>query len=388
MGDRNLSEFQCHFTWDFMNLAKRTKLYLRDHINKIERELSSQNSEGSKQKKRNFPQLYSLRGFLYVQLCQKTDEGGQELLEKAEISLMKALEECTEDNDGYRAVIYADLIHLKQKWKHENADEEIKKYSVSENKENHPEVLAMKGYAASFFHCYEDAIKFYKEALEKQKTSEWVFGLALVMQRPRVRLNNSHQRQEIEKLLKEALRLDPSYDMAKLKLAQELWEDKATRDENKQDIDDLIDQVLKKPDNPPTVLVTATTLLCEVDNRKGENALKEALAKYPNSHKISRALGTMYFERWRKNKKNESELKLAIEYYTKGIDSESANMMASFDITTIGYFHTIAFWYYKNNGILKKAEEHRQEYKSWNEKAEGIRFKKLHPNFAQNFTLL
>lgn len=78
MGSRDLSEFQCHFTWDFINLGKRTKLYLRDRINTIDKELPAQNDdypERQQQKKRNFPQLYSLRGFLFVQLYQKTEEG-------------------------------------------------------------------------------------------------------------------------------------------------------------------------------------------------------------------------------------------------------------------------------------------------------------------------
>ena len=183
MANRDLSKFKCHFTWDFINLEKRTKLYLRDRINTIDKELPAQIGEPSEQQqwKRNFPQLYSLRGFLYVQLYQKTENGGDEFLEYAENSLTKALEECKEKNVGYKAIIYADLIHLKQMPK--SVDELIKKYNaLSENIENHPEVLAMKGYAASFFHSYNDAINFYEEALAHTRTPEWVFGLALAMQ--------------------------------------------------------------------------------------------------------------------------------------------------------------------------------------------------------------
>lgn len=114
--------------------------------------------------------------------------------------MKKALDECKEENVGYKGVIYADLIHLKRKWKPEKADAWIREYSVlSENTENHPEVLAMKGYAASFFHCYEDAITFYEGILADERTPEWVFGLTLAMQHRQVGRDDTELNEEIKR---------------------------------------------------------------------------------------------------------------------------------------------------------------------------------------------
>ena len=71
--------------------------------------------------------------------------------------------------------------------------------------------------------------------------------------------------------------------------------------------------------------------------KKGEETLKYAYEKYPKSREVLRALGWMYFERCKKGKA-ESNLKMAIDFFRKNVDTDSENAMP-FDLTALGYVH-------------------------------------------------
>ncbi|XP_066915913.1 probable DNA double-strand break repair Rad50 ATPase [Clytia hemisphaerica] len=284
---------------------------------------------------------------------------GKKNLDEAEKSLEDALKECSNNNVGYKAVIYADLIHLKNKRK-ENSDDLIKQYKdlLKNFIPKEPEELAMKGYAATLFHCYEDAIKFYKKLLSMvdNPECEWVFGLALAMQHRQVRRKITERNEDIEKNLRKAIELDPSYDMARIKLAKELWTyDEETKAKKRSEIENLIDEVLKKTDNPLTIRIAAVTLLNQIDNSKGEKALK----KLPESREVLRALGSLYFKRFKKN-----TLEFNLNEAIKCFDKIQRDAMP-FDLTKLGYFHLEASWYYdREYDKAEQSKKHKQSKQS------------------------
>ncbi|XP_066935896.1 uncharacterized protein [Clytia hemisphaerica] len=390
-----LSEFHCcHFTWQIPNQSLRRNRFLRDRIYTIEEEVKSQN-EG-KSKKRNYPQLLSLQAFLNVMLYRNKnedeDENEDRLLENAESCLNQALKECNsiskEDEDeanGYRLVIYADFIHLHQYQPNENVEDYKEAYNdlISQglSGDEHPSVLAMKGFTAGHLDFLQDAIMWYQRALETMEKAEWLFGLALAKLQLDYWRSKPTNNVGIQNLLQQAIKLDPTYDMARIKLARCLLDQHKKSNQNGahlpqmlvMQIKDLVDPIQTSNDHNGiglNILEEIGSVYSRMDNflDKGLRLSKECRRRNPESMKALRCLANAYFHKW-KSSRNESELKNSVKYFSQIIsDLENSKM---YDITMLGVVHLNASnFYLEKDGV--KAQHHKAEWKICFEKVEEL----------------
>ncbi|XP_066928938.1 uncharacterized protein [Clytia hemisphaerica] len=353
-------EFQSHFKWDFVNLEKKASLYLRDRIKSIDNESFLQN--------RNLPQNYTLLGFIYSELYRRAEDAGEDLLTNAEDCFQQALNECSDGNTGYLAVIYGNLIYLNEKLKNNDASSFVKEYrklSHHINLENNAEVLAMKGFTASFFHAHAESINFYQKALTITKTAEWVFGLALVkMRRIRGRTDTIAERKEIEILLRQAMDMDPSYDMIKLKLAR-LLTGKRYEKEAHEEARTLIDQlkICKNKDKINFMEEMAIMFKNLGEQQRALNMLEKCYRLNPKSPTTLRRLGNMYYEKWKFTRVND-HLQKAIKYFSENVSHDSENALP-FDVIKIGKVHLDAVVFYSSQENGNESEVHEQKCKKW-----------------------
>eukprot|EP00111_Clytia_hemisphaerica_P008587 TCONS_00025087-protein len=389
-----LSELHCcHFTWKIANQSLQRNRFLRDRIYTIEEEIKSQN-EG-KSKKRNYPQLLSLQAFLNVLLYRNKnedeDENEDRLLKNAESCLNQALKECNsiskEDEDeanGYRLVIYADFINLHQYRPNENVEDYKDAFndliSHGLSVDEHPSVLAMKGFTASHLDFQQKAEILYQKALKAMEKPEWLFGLALAkLQLDYWRLSPVDNK-EIQRLLQQAIKLDPTYDMARIKLARCLLDQHKRSNQNGAhlpqmlvtQINYLVDPIHNSNDHNGiglNILEEIGALYSRMDNYldKGLRLYKECRRRDPKSMKALRGLANTYFHKW-KSSRHESELKKSVKLSNQINDLENSKM---YDVTMLGVVHFSAFKFYL--GIDKvKAQDHKAEWKSCFQKVEEL----------------
>ena len=317
---------------------------------------------------RNLPQNYTILGFIYAELYRRTEDGGENFLTNAEECFQLALDECSEENSGYLAVIYGNLIYLNEKFKNDDASRFIKEYEKISQRvdlENHAEVLAMKGFTASFFHLHEESINFYQKALTLNKTAQWIFGLALVKMRRTVgRTDKTAERNEIEILLRQAMDLDPSYDMIKLKLARLLC-DRMHENGIIEEIKSFIDQLQKcKSKDEVNFMEEIALLFGNLDDEERAIKILEKCYKLrPNSPTTLRRLGNMFYEKW-KHDKREEHLQKAIKYFTENASNDSQNALP-FDVTKIGKVHLDATQFFLSQEKIDEAKYHEQKCKEW-----------------------
>ena len=362
----DLSTIHCCFNWEFMNREQKTELWLLDRIATIEGELNAQAEDNPK---RNFPQLYSLQGFLYTQLYLKKENDGAEFLGKAEKAFQNALDAYKEENHGYQAIANGNLIYFNRKWnKNEPKDPKYKTESLESsynalkkmtNLKNHPEVLAMKGYSANYLRLHKESIEFYQEVLKTKQTAEWVFGLALAkLHRSTGREGTKQENDEIEILLRHAVELDPTYHFVKLKLARHLLEQR--KPHGTEEIEDILQKVPLNEGEQKNIIILeeAAGFYIAMNSEEGRGKALElyqrAYVINPHSVKTLRGLGNIYFQKWigscqnnKKDKTNkkknprpldESSLENAVKYFTENVEGDSSNAKP-FDVTKIGNIH-------------------------------------------------
>ena len=375
----NLSSPDCHFTWDFANRTRKNR-FLRNRIRTIKDELKSQEVYV---KKRNGPQLYSVQGFLNVLLYRNdSQEDDDQYLENAESCFDQALKECNrvsneEEASGYRLVIYGNFIHLNELRPNANVKEYQDAYNdlIRQGFADHPSVLAMKGFTASYLDLPQEAIMWYEKALETEQDvekAEWLFGLALAKLQSDYRRSKPALNEEIQDLLRQAIALDPTYDMAKIKLAR-CWLDRHRRS-NQSDanldvvltaqINDLIGPILANGVDKIelSVLEEIASLYNRIDRYRDEGIqlLNKCRKRNPESKKTLAGLANSYFKRW-KNNREESDLKKSVKFFDKIVsDLENAKM---FDITKLGVVHLSAFKFFLGEDGAK-ARNHKLEWEN------------------------
>ncbi|XP_066928620.1 uncharacterized protein [Clytia hemisphaerica] len=395
-----LSTIHCCFNWDFMNMNKeqKTELWLQDRIATIEGELNAQSEDSPK---RNFPQLYSLQGFLYTQLYLKKESNGAEYLQKAEKAFQNALDACEKESCGYRAIAYGNLIYFNhKKWSKNKSEDpqyqtqqiqceynEIKKIT---NIPKNPEVLAMQGYSANYFRMHNESINFYQEALKSKETAEWVFGLALVKLHGSAGMERTRQENdEIETLLRHAVELDPTYHFVGLKLARHLL--KQRKPHGTEEVVAILEQVPLDKDKQRNIIVLEEAAGLYTDIGRDDKALELyniAETINPSSMKTLRGLGNIYQQKWVNScwkkkgaprRLDEASLKNAVKYFTENVDSDNAK---PFDITKIANIHLRAYKTFNEEASKKggkqaeknlyrnKADHHKKECTFWYKKAE------------------
>lgn len=341
-------------------------------------------------KSRNLPQLFALKGYLYTQLYCKED-GERKLLGDAEEFFLTALDKCGSEDDGYKKTIYASLIHLFHL--NDEKDDKIINYAAKFNQQesklgSDAEVLAMQGHAAAYLHKYPEAITFYEKAMEKKVTAEWVFGLAFALIHRNVGKSTYTDTEKIEYLLRHAFSLDPTYDLAKLKLAKHLWDSRVVERfgknvcHAKEEIDDIIDQVKQNQSKNITILEETAKTISRIDPEKALELFKQCYTMNPKSQRTLRGLGDLHSKLWEK-KKNSVHLEEAIRYFTENI--KNCENAKPFDLSRISKVHADAYDFYtkektgkvkgrngkrkgKNDGGDEKAEEHASKCKEWIEK--------------------
>lgn len=378
--DNKLSQYPCYFTWEWANCTKRSKLFLNDRIETIEGTIQS---EEKMEKSRNLPQLYALNGYLYTQLYRKED-GERKLLNRAEICFQTALQKCGSEDDGYKKIIYASLIHLfdliDEKSK---VNDNISKFDDQEPKVelgSNEQVLAIQGHGAAYLHKYHEAITFYEMAMERQKemekqvTPEWLFGLALAYIHRNVGKATYSEMEKIEYLLRHAISLDPTYDYARLKLANHLWDSRVdykfggkNECNAKEEIDDIINQVKKSQSENITILEEIASTINRMDPKEALKLFEKCYKINPKSQKTLRGLGNLHLNFSKKEKKNSANhLEKAVQYFTENI--EKSKNAKPHDLSQVSKIHRDAYLFYKNRKNVTKAKDHESKSKEWIEK--------------------
>ena len=374
--ENKLNQYPCYFTWEWASCTKRSKLFLNDRIQTIDGTIESE--EMMDNGGRNLPQLYALKGYLCTQLYSK--EGGErELLNHAESCFQTALTKCGSKDDGYTKILYASMIHLFDlKDKKSNVDKYISKFHDQEPRDvafkSNEQVLVMQGHAAGYLCKYHEAITFYEEAMAKNVTPELLFGLALAYIHRNIGKSTYSNMEKIEYLLRHAISLDSTYDLAKSKLAKHLWDSRADFKYGgnngchaTEEIEDIIAQVESSQSYNVAILEEAATTITKIDSEKALKLYLKCYAINPKSQKTLRGLGTLHLKSWEKKKKPE-DLEQAVRYYTENVEkSENAK---PFDISRIGQLHRDAYLFYvkgktRNNA---KAKHHASKCKEWFEK--------------------
>ena len=364
-----MEDVQSYFTWN--DCSSESEDFLRSQIKEIETTITSEEakekqteSEGENEegiegeneegddKPRNLPQLYALKAYLHARLKD---------FEKAESCFNAALKKCNKDNEGYKKVIYESLAHLctlRGKEKKENGE----KYGPCD-----AEVFAMRAHSAAYLQNNQDAIDFYEEALKIRETPEWCFGLALALNTKNVGRTVKADTDKIKYLYRHAIQLDKSYDLAKLKAADEL----SKGDHRKEEVNNLVDPIINKfiQENKLLKEQTSVPLIEEAANAiksfKPEDAEKLFLKCYETkfkSQKTLRGLGVHYSNLWDKGKEEEN-LKKAIKFLTENSDTGK-----HFDITLIAEEHVKAYDHYKSKSNESKKKHHEDKCKEILEK--------------------
>ena len=364
-----MEDVQSYFTWN--DCSSESEDFLRSQIKEIETTIKSEEakekqteSEGENEegiegeneegddKPRNLPQLYALKAYLHARLKD---------FKKAESCFNAALKKCNKDNEGYKKVIYESLAHLctlRGKEKKENGE----KYGPCD-----AEVFAMRAHSAAYLQNNQDAIDFYEEALKIRETPEWCFGLALALNAKSVGRTFKADTDKIESLYRHAIQLDKSYDLAKLKAADEL----SKGDHRKEEVNNLVDPIINKfiQENKLLKEQTSVPLIEEAANAiksfKPEDAEKLFLKCYETkfkSQKTIRGLGLHYSKLWGEGKEEEN-LKKAIKFLTENSDTGK-----HFDITLIAEEHRKAYDHYKSDGNESQKKDHEEKCKEFLEK--------------------
>ena len=330
--EEDLFQPECHLTWEWIKpmLKNKTDLYHRDRMDAIEKTIQTRLSQ---EPKRDIQNLYALQGFFYLKQYE-TEDGRVDLAQKSKDCLLEALGECSEENTGYKFIIYGNL-YLCSKALH---DEE----KQNEYRENHRrlkregkseyEVCEMKGFAASYLHLYEEGIKFTREALRYKQTAAGYFGLAIIMDgKAKARDFSQEISIEISNYLQNAIEIDPMYHEAKLRLARVYGflgknSKENTRNFYRDKVIKLINQVKAAVRDEPWSMVyleDCAFVLSKHDLRLGTNLYLECLSIDEESQKALRGLGNNFFNKWNWHQRN------------------NANKRQDHLSTVIGYFNTL-----------------------------------------------
>lgn len=348
---------QSYFTWnDGLN---KSEDFVQNQFDEIVKTIESEeakekeskgNDNDTEDKPRNLPQLYALKGYLHARLDK---------LDDAENCFIQAIGKCKKENEGYKKVIYESLAHLcALKGKQKNNDD--KKYGPCD-----AEVFAMRAHSASYLRNDQDAIKFFEKALDIEETPEWCFGYALALNHNDVGRKNYDVTDKIERFYRRAIKLDASYDLAKLKLVKQLSKKRRTM-KRIEEINDLVNPIIEKIKSDSSLQEQRVVFFEEIANsiirfrsEDGEDLLLRCYKLKPKSEKTLRGLGSLYSNRWQ-NKQHggntieiEQNLKKAIKYLTE-IDTGKY-----FDKTLIAEQHRKAYEYFKR----QKKEEEKKEHK-------------------------
>ena len=381
---RSTEEIQCYFTWQWTDCTNKSKDFLKNEIDEIEKTIKFEEID----KKRNLPQLYALKGYLLTQV----DVTIKKNLQDAEDCFEKALENCKENNEGYKKVIYGSLTHL----------QDLKVEVNKKIDQSNAEVLAMQAHAAAYLQNYQEAIDFYEKALKEEKegpdkkeTPEWLFGLALALIHKNVGRNNKFYSEKIECLLRHAIQLDDSYHLAKLKLAKNLLSSR--KEYGDEEIFDLVNPITKEnklkenelkenesKENESkenemeirkkvTFLEEAANVIKDFktetlrDIKKAEEIFLDCYKTKEYSQKTLRGLGVLYSKLWKKktgDKKqqgNEVDDEEIEKHLTDAIKYLEENATGKhFDIILIANQHRKAYEYY-NKHEHEKVTYHKKE---------------------------
>ena len=338
-----LESLMCHFNWDLCtNIMQATLLEridaLQDYLEKCNRDL--------------YPQSYSLLGYLKsLQRPLKTtvEQEVSQLFSKARECLpnLEFNKEKTKKGLGNKAVVIASSLiwklHLRQE---KEALSLLNEYQeiCSEYKEikNHPEALAMKGFA--FGHCssFRNAlvsVEAYTRALSDEKYKnhlEWLFGLASSKERLSYKRDppSLEDLSEIEKIWHMVIQISPKFSLAMLRLARTLW--RLHHGKAIEEIEYWIETALEEDDKTVSVLEEAAFLYLSITRRKVDyidkalTLFKKAETLNPRSKKTLEGLATAYLKRFYKNKAKYShksnvpkELNLAMENFEKSAENKT-----------------------------------------------------------------
>ena len=309
-----LSKIQCHFNWKWADCTRKSKLFLNDRIDTIEGTIKAE----LKGRRRNLRQLYALKGFLYIQLYARDDRDDSRFLNDAENCFEEALKEY--GHEGYKAVIYGSLTHLFE-LKDESSkvtkyiakyDEINKRNEVSSN----AEAWAMQGHSAVYLHRYQEAINFYEMAIEMIMIPEWLFGLALAFIHKNVGRSKYSDMDRIESLLRHVILLDSTYDIARLKLANHIFQSRGehAREEIKAIVDPCIVRVEQNQSNNVTLLEEAAKAICKLDSKRALELYEKCYDINKNSQNTLRGLGNCHLVLWNKNRRKKRHLDNAIKF--------------------------------------------------------------------------
>ena len=360
----------CHMTWEWavIKLKNKTNLYHRDRIDAIEKTIQTRSRQ---QSKRDIQNLYTLQGFFYLKWYE-TEDGRADLVEKSKQCFLDALKECSNENTGYKYIIYGNLYLCSKALKETAAKEkEYHEHCIMFQKEeiSEYEICEMKGFMASYLHLYADGIKFTKQALELEKTPSGYFGLAIIMDRKakaRGRFSKEDNK-NISNNLQKAIELDQSYYEAMLRLARiyQFLSKRARWNEKnfyRDKVVKLINQVISDVNDKPWRIVyleECAFVLSKHDRKLGSDLYHECL-RTNRSQKVLRGLGNNNFLNWRiKKYQNYKVLKKAVEYFDELIKMNNEKI---FDFTTLGTFHLKACQFYKDkNRYQRQFQHHKNE---------------------------
>ena len=156
-------------TWDWtvIKLKNKTNLYHRDRIDAIKKTIQTRLSEKCD---RDIQNLYTLQGFFYLKWYE-TEDGRADLVEMSKQCFRDALEECREENTGYKYIIYGNLYLYSKALNDKTSQKKYHKFCLEMKKEEMSdqfkyENCEMKGFTASHFHLNEESTEFNNEALQ------------------------------------------------------------------------------------------------------------------------------------------------------------------------------------------------------------------------------
>ena len=210
-----------------------------------------------------------------------------------------------------------------------------------ENIENHPEALAMKGFAfghISSFQKKSTSVQAYSQALSDemyQDQVEWLFGLAhnKIFLSDKKRSPSAENLREIEKIWRRVIQINPEYSLAMLKLARILF--RLHGADALEEIEHWIETALKKDKTKGNILEEAAFLCYALSRNKVEytdkalNLFEEAIKHKPKSKKAIDGLANVLLKRffdnrpnYRRNQDPPKDLKLAKELFEKNSENK------------------------------------------------------------------
>ena len=335
-----LESLVCHFNWNIC--SNNTQGTLKERIDALEGHIQ----ECSKDL---FPQSYAMLGYLKSLLQPRT----REIEEKVSEHFLKAIEclpECrpnlTKKGLGSRAVMIANSLvwkyNLRQMGEVSRHFREYKEIcKMYENIENHPEALAMKGFAFGHISSFQKrsiSVQAYSQALSDemyQDQVEWLFGLAhsKTFLSHKKHSPSAENLREIEKIWRRVIQINPEYSLAMLKLARILFRLHGV--DALEEIEHWIETALKKDKTKGNILEEAAFLCHTLSKNKVEytdkalNLFQEAIKHKPKSKKAIDGLANVLLKRFFDNKRNyrrnqdpPKDLKLAKELFEKNSENK------------------------------------------------------------------